>query len=152
VTLIETIIANGECIPAYLIIQGRMHMTSWTRELKDKNTRFNLSDTGFINSEIAIDYLDHLIEHTKAGPDSKWKILLMDGHGSHLQPEFLQKANNAHIRPICFPGHLTHILQPLDVGVFQPYKHWHQKAVQHAIRNLDLEYTVSSFVRDLAEI
>jgi hypothetical protein len=43
-------------------------------------------------------------------------------------------------------------MQPLDVGVFQPYKHWHKKAVQHAMRNLDIDYNVASFFRDLPEI
>jgi hypothetical protein len=44
------------------------------------------------------------------------------------------------------------VLQPLDVGVFQPYKHWHTKAVQHAMRNLNLDYNIASFMRDLLEI
>jgi hypothetical protein len=43
-------------------------------------------------------------------------------------------------------------MQPLDVGVFQPYKHWHNKAIQYAIANLDFEYTIASFLRDLADV
>jgi hypothetical protein len=65
------IIANGDNIPAYLIIQGQLHITSWTQDLIDKRTRFNISDTGFINSDIALDYLTHLIEHTGARPNSR---------------------------------------------------------------------------------
>jgi hypothetical protein len=51
-----------------------------------------------------------------------------------------------------FPPHLTHVLQPLDVGVFQPYKHWHRKAVQHAVQALDIDFNMASFFRDLTEI
>jgi hypothetical protein len=47
---------------------------------------------------------------------------------------------------------MTHILQPLDVGVFQHWKHWHQKAVVTALRSFDVEYSISSFFRDLTEI
>jgi hypothetical protein len=28
-----------------------------------------------------------------------------------------------------FPSHLTHKIQPLNVVVFQPFKHWYSKAV-----------------------
>jgi len=43
-------------------------------------------------------------------------------------------------------------MQPLDVGVFQPYKHWHNRAINSALENLEFEYTLSSFFRDLAGI
>ncbi len=32
------------------------------------------------------------------------------------------------------PPHATHLLQLLDVVLFQPYKHWHAKAVDDATR------------------
>ena len=76
----------------------------------------------------------------------------MDQHGSHMDPDFTIKATASNIHPYAFPGHLTHVLQPLDVGVFQPYKHQHKKAVQHAMRNLDLDYNIASFMHDLSEI
>ena len=31
--------------------------------------------------------------------------------------------------------HLTHILQPLDVAVFQPLKHYHGKALDLMVRD-----------------
>ena len=76
----------------------------------------------------------------------------MDQHGSHMDPDFTIKATAHNIHPYPFLGHLTHVLQPLDVGVFQPYKHWHKKAVQHAMHNLDIDYNVASFLHDLREI
>jgi hypothetical protein len=76
----------------------------------------------------------------------------MDRHGSYMDDAFILKATEYNIRPFPFPGHLTHILQPLDVSVFQLYKHWHRKAVQHATQSLDIDYTISSFIRDLRDI
>ena len=84
--------------------------------------------------------------------DKPPKVLLMDQHGSHMDDDFIIKATENNIHPFPFPGHLTHVLQPLDVGVFQPYKHWHKKAVQHAMHNLNIDYNVASFLRDLGEI
>jgi hypothetical protein len=61
-------------------------------------------------------------------------------------------AEQYNIHLYALPSHLTHVLQPLDVGIFQPYKHWHKEAVHSSIRKLDLSYTVGSFLRDLPEI
>ena len=69
----------------------------------------------------------------------------MDSHVSHTTPEFVLLAQANGIHPYQFPSHLTHILQPLDVSVFAVYKHWHNRAVQKAMRDMDLDYTVSSF-------
>jgi hypothetical protein len=150
--MLETIIANGTTIPPIIIIQGRQHMESWYTEKLDDDVRVVLSESGYTNTELALIYLDHLILHTGAAMNKPPKVLLMDRHGSHMQDDFIIKATDYNIHPYPFPGHLTHILQPLDVGVFQPYKHWHKKAVQHAMRNLDIDYNVASFLRDLGEI
>ena len=47
---------------------------------------------------------------------------------------------------------MTHVLQPLDVGVLRPWKHWHNQAIISAIQTLNIEYTISSFLHDLEEI
>ena len=76
----------------------------------------------------------------------------MDNHESHETSEFLKLANNNHILPYPLIPYLTHCMQPLDVGVFQPYKHWHNKAIQNALANLSFEYDIRSFLRDLPMI
>src|SRR6266516_2099449 len=43
-------------------------------------------------------------------------------------------------------------MQPLDVGVFQPYKHWHDRAIQDALAKLSFEYNIQFFLRDLPTI
>ena len=69
-----------------------------------------------------------------------------------MDDNFIIKATTNNIHLFLFPGHLTHVLQPLDVSVFQPYKHWHKKAIQHVMCNLDIDYNVTSFLCDLGEI
>jgi hypothetical protein len=76
----------------------------------------------------------------------------MDNHGSHRTPQFVLLCYRNNIVPLTFPAHLTHIMQPLDVGVFQVYKHWHNKAIERAMENLEFEYTISSFFHDLEDI
>jgi len=33
------------------------------------------------------------------------------------------------ITPVCLPAHATHLLQPLDVGIFRPYQHYYNQEV-----------------------
>lgn len=99
-----------------------------------------------------MDYLDHLIKHTKASGSKLWKLLLLDGHITHQFPDFVVKAYKHHIALHVFLSHLTHALQPLNVGVFRPWKHYHNRAIQRAVRAFDFEYTITSFFGDLATI
>jgi hypothetical protein len=47
-------------------------------------------------------------------------MLVMDGHGSHLTIEFVGYCYRLDVKISVFllPAHSTHILQPLDIGVF----------------------------------
>ena len=82
-----------------------------------------LSKSGYTNTELALIYLDHLILHTGAATNKPLKVLLIDRHRSYMQDDFVIKATDYNIHLYLFPEHLTHILQLLDISVFQPYKH-----------------------------
>lgn len=43
-------------------------------------------------------------------------------------------------------------MQPLDVGVCQPYEHWHDMAIQDTLEEFSTEYTMSRFLGDLTKI
>src|SRR5258706_1827171 len=104
-------------------------MEAWYHEKLTGDELVLLSETGYSNSQLAMCYLEHFIRHTNAGPDSSEKVILMDSHTSHTTPELSIRAAQANITLYAFPSHLTHAMQPLDVGDFQPYKHWHKKAI-----------------------
>jgi hypothetical protein len=123
ITMVETIIANGTTIPLIIIIQGKQHMESWYSSKLEKGVQVVLLDSRYTNKEISLIYLDHIILHTNAGLDKPPKVLLMDRYSSYIDPEFILRATAHNIHPYPFPSHLTYVLQPLNVGVFQPYKH-----------------------------
>ncbi len=70
----------------------------------------------------------------------------MDGYGSHHTREFLFYCEDHKIIPFDLPSHTTHLLQPLDVCVFQPLKHWHSEAVNEAIQTGDETFTKIEFL------
>jgi hypothetical protein len=48
--------------------------------------------------------------------------------------------------------HTSHILQPLDVGVFQAYKHWHSEAIADATQTGGGKFTKVEFLHALDTI
>lgn len=52
-------------------------------------------------------------------------IIFMDGHTSHINVAVAEFCAQKNIILYCFPPHASHMLQPLDVSVFGPFKkHW----------------------------
>ena len=135
-----------------IVIQGSEIMQNWFPEGLPAGTKVLTSENGFTSDKIAIAYLEHYIANSDSGPDADWKIMLMDNHGSHCTPEFVKLANENRIRPYPLIPHLTHCMQPLDVGVFQPYKHWHDMAIRDALAEFSLDYSLTHFLDDLTKI
>lgn len=60
-------------------------------------------------------------KHTKEKAGIRgYRLLLVDGHSSHVNLDFLDYADRNRIIVLVLPPHATHRLQPLDVGLFSP--------------------------------
>ena len=59
----------------------------------------------------------------------------MNGHRSYHKYKFLKFYKNHKIKVVSMPPYTTHLLQLLDVYMFQLLKHWHLKAVNEEIQN-----------------
>jgi DDE superfamily endonuclease len=57
------------------------------------------------------------------------RLLLVDGHFSHVNMAFLTLANSLRILVLILPPHSIHRLQPLDVGLFLPLSTAYSKAL-----------------------
>ena len=92
-------------------------METWYTDKLDDNVWVLLSNSGYINSELVLIYLDHLIEHMNAGTDKPPKVLLMDQHGSHMDDDFIIKATEKNIHPFPFLD-ILHMFYNLLMLVF----------------------------------
>lgn len=60
----------------------------------------------------------------------------MDSHSAHIGAEVLKVAKDNQIYLFTFPAHCTHLLQPLDVGLFKPLKtYWRDNMNQYMSNN-----------------
>ena len=71
----------------------------------------------------------------QAIPPARPVLLLLDGHASHVSIEAVEFARNDEVHVLCLPAHTTHVLQPLDVGVFKPFKSAYNKACKRLMAN-----------------
>ena len=71
---------------------------------------------------------------------------------SHTSDEFVLLADKYNIKPYLFPPRCTHILQPLEVKCFNPYRHYHDKCIKKALFQGEMSCNLVSFMWDLPEI
>ncbi len=71
---------------------------------------------------------------------------------SHHTKEFIQYCNDHDIVPFGLPSHLIHLLQSLDMVVFQPLKHYHAKALDIMVRDGVVNITKLEFLACIEEV
>ena len=99
---------------------------------------YGISESGWMETEQFQEWFEMVfVKYTQSieGP----KLLLLDGHASHFSIKVIEiaDANNIHI--ICMPAHSTHLLQPLDVGVFHHFKSAWRKTLKNYYCSNDCE-------------
>ena len=124
VTSIECINSTGWALPPCVIFKGKVHIEGWYQDSNlPRDWRIEISSNGWTTDEIGLRWLQHLFIPTTSGRTiGRYRLLVLDGHGSHLTPQFDQLCSDNDIIPICMPAHSSHKLQPLDIGCFAPLK------------------------------
>jgi DDE superfamily endonuclease len=97
-------------------------MSTWVDEVTtDSKAHFTVSSNGWSNNAIGLVWLQKVFErYTKPARETQKRLLIVDGHSSHVNMAFVDWADQHGIILLILPPHTTHRLQPLDVGLFQP--------------------------------
>ena len=137
VTSIECVNSMGWGLPPCIIFKGSVHIEAWYQEPKlPPNWRIEVSPNGWTSDEIGLCWLQKVfIPETSGRKTGRYCLLVLDGHGSHLTPEFDNVCSENEIIPICMPTHLSNYCQPLDVSCFAPLKKAYGDLVQSQIQN-----------------
>lgn len=61
-------------------------------------------------------------------------MLILDGYSGHIQYKFLNMMKEIRVVVIALPSQTSHVLQPLDVSVFGPYKNYLQAELHRVSR------------------
>jgi hypothetical protein len=82
VTAIEAISAKGWAIPPFIIFAAKLYQTNWYQTGLLHNWKIAVSDNGWTNDKLGLEWIKHFHENTK-NSKGKWRLLIFDGHGSH---------------------------------------------------------------------
>ena len=131
--------ANGERLPQFILYKGK-NMYRRLMGPASTGSLFGISDSGWIDAENFIPWFKKLfvpaVQHlTATGP----VFLLFECQHSHISLNLIHTANESNIIFFCLLLNCTHVLQPLDVGVFDPLR----RAWRHIIKKWKIETQAS---------
>ncbi|XP_065891572.1 tigger transposable element-derived protein 2-like [Dysidea avara] len=114
--------ASGRRLPPFTVYKAK-HMYDTWKQGGPPGAAYSVSSSGWMEganflswfTKIFLKEVELLLQN---GP----VILFVDGHHSHINLELINVAREHKVHIMCLPPNLTHILQPMDVGVFRPLK------------------------------
>ncbi len=151
--MVETVSAGGAVIAPMIIIQGKHRQQHWYTHMDIADDYLiGLSDSGYTIDHLALHWIKHFDAFTVPEKKGAYRLLLLDGQESHTTANFLAFCERRRI--ICFvlPSHATHLLQPLDVVLFQPDKHYDAEAIDEATRTGCTDFNKLEFLAALTSI
>ena len=131
VSILECVSATGKVITPLVVFRGQGVMLNCFG-VDVPQFMYTASDKGWTNNEIAKNWLEQVfIPNTLPESGDDWRLLLLDGHGSHVSHEFMTIAKQHRICCLYMPPHTSHILQPLDLSCLSPLKSRYRALLSH---------------------
>lgn len=119
---------RGAFLPPLVIFKGKSVQQQWFPDDLSlfSDWQFTATKNGWTSDQTAVEWLEKVfIPRTQPADPSERRLLVLDGHGSHETVEFMYLCYQHKI----LPPHTSHVLQPLDLSVFSPLKHYYRKQV-----------------------
>ena len=124
ISLLACICADGTKLPSTLIYKGESYdlLSSWVEDFKEGDQAYFASTkNGWSCDQLGLQWLQKVFEpHTQEKAGNRRRLLIVDGHSSHVNLKFIEWADSHRIILMILPPHSTHRLQPLDVSLFSP--------------------------------
>jgi len=125
ITLLACVCADGSALPPGLIYEAasKAIQSSWVEDIKagKHSVHVSSSPSGWTNNDFGLAWLEQVFNrYTKAKARQSYRLLIVDGHGSHISNDFINYCDKNKIILAILPPHSTHTLQPLDVVLFKP--------------------------------
>ena len=108
-----------------MIYQGASHdlQDTWLDDFDpvQDHAFFASSENGWSCDLLGQNWLENVFDRLiKEKAKRERRLLIVDGHSSHVNMRFIDYADMNRILLTVLPPHSTHRLQPLDVGLFSP--------------------------------
>ena len=124
--------AAGTYLPPFTVYKGKSLWRRWVVG-GPKGAQYGVSPKGWMMDYNYQKWFSKVFcPLTAAEAGDKHRLLIMDGHNSHINYEVAKAAYDSNVHLLCLPPNSTHALQPLDVSVFRSVKAvWSECCLQH---------------------
>ncbi len=134
--------AAGYAIPPMVIFQRKNLVTQLTSQ-EVPGSIYDLSDSGWMDWLFREWFHRHFLNYA---PSARPLLLLLDGHSSHYNLEFIREASSEGVVVFCLSPNTTHMCQPLDVTAFHCLKmYWDEECDKFMSTNPGKIVTVYQF-------
>ena len=134
VTAIVCVSAAGRSLMPHVIFDSKRKNTEPALQHHyDENYTVHASETSFTTMEIHHRWFEGTFIPSTGGIGPT-RLLILDGASAHKRSDTLALAKIAGVILLFLPSHTSHLLQPLDVGVFSPLKTRYRKELARATR------------------
>jgi hypothetical protein len=123
IIVVEAISADGHYILPFIIFRGKCILAGWFNVCDEPDYTIGMSDSGYINNLLAFQWIQYFDHHIKCRMLGVKHLLLCNRYGSYITYKFINFCQKNDIILYFLPLHISHLLQLLDIGVFQAYKH-----------------------------
>jgi hypothetical protein len=127
VTIVCCMSATGQYVPPGMIFP-RLRKKNELYEKAPTGTLPMVSESGFITSELFLDWMKHFQSHVHSSADSP-VLLILDNHTSHRSLDVILFCREHHITLLSLPPHASHKMQPLDRVFFFSLKDKYSREV-----------------------
>src|SRR5450432_3957801 len=136
VTTIDCISTAGWSLPPVIIFEGKVHISTWYTDDLPLDWTIGVSANGWTDDKLGLVWLQNVFEkHTVHRTKGVYRLLILDGHGSHVTLEFDLFTKEHSIITLCMPPHSSHLLQPLNVGCFVVLKRLYGRQIESLMHN-----------------
>jgi hypothetical protein len=140
ITLLACACADGSVLPPALLFAAanKAIQSALVEDIESgkHDVHINSSPNGWTNNDIGLAWLEQVFYRcTKEKARRSYRLLILDGHGSHITMDFLDYCDQNRVLVMIFPPHSTHTLQPLDVVMFKPLSSAYSKALTNRLHN-----------------
>nr|XP_039257916.1 tigger transposable element-derived protein 6-like [Styela clava] len=133
VTVVYTICASGNVLPPMFIFP-RVNFHNHFIIEGPPGCIGQATKSGWINEELFLVHLEHLVRQTRCTPERKI-LLILDNHESHISLRAVEMARSNGVVMLTLPPHTSHRLQPLDKTVYGPFKASYNRAMESWLRS-----------------
>lgn len=122
VSIVEAISASGRKLRPVVIFKGQSLQTTWFPSESVPDWFYTTSDNGWTSNSLGLEWLRRVFIPESACTRGPNRLLILDGHGSHVSTEFMWTCYLTRIHCLYIPAHSSHVLQPLDLTPFSVVK------------------------------